>query len=54
MMLSLYLSSDSVHPVCLPPYQLPIKVGAELVVTGWGLLDEQGECFLSFFNKINY
>ncbi|XP_062844440.1 transmembrane protease serine 4b [Trichomycterus rosablanca] len=33
---------DTVHPVCLPPYQLPIKQGAELVVTGWGLLHEKG------------
>ncbi|XP_035382742.1 transmembrane protease serine 4b [Electrophorus electricus] len=33
----------SIHPVCLPPYQLSIKEGEELVVTGWGTLRENGE-----------
>ncbi|XP_076843745.1 transmembrane protease serine 4-like isoform X2 [Brachyhypopomus gauderio] len=32
----------SIHPVCLPPYQLSIKEGEELVVTGWGALRENG------------
>ncbi|XP_063059641.1 transmembrane protease serine 4b [Engraulis encrasicolus] len=34
---------DSVHPVCLPPYHLPLKTGEPLMVTGWGLLQENGE-----------
>ncbi|XP_072529264.1 transmembrane protease serine 4b [Salminus brasiliensis] len=33
---------DSVHPVCLPPHHLSIKEGEELVVTGWGVLKENG------------
>ncbi|XP_026777559.3 transmembrane protease serine 4b [Pangasianodon hypophthalmus] len=33
----------SIHPVCLPPYQLSIKAGDELVVTGWGVLQENGQ-----------
>lgn len=33
---------DSVRPVCLPPYHLPLKTGEQLVVTGWGLLQENG------------
>ncbi|KAL7834324.1 hypothetical protein SRHO_G00285710 [Serrasalmus rhombeus] len=34
---------NSIHPVCLPPHQLPIKAGEELVVTGWGVLKENGQ-----------
>ncbi|XP_036436839.1 transmembrane protease serine 4b [Colossoma macropomum] len=34
---------DSIHPVCLPPHQLSIKEGEELVVTGWGVLKENGQ-----------
>ncbi|KAI4903327.1 hypothetical protein NFI96_002987 [Prochilodus magdalenae] len=34
---------DSIHPVCLPPHQLLIKEGEELVVTGWGVLKENGQ-----------
>ncbi|KAL7838740.1 hypothetical protein AOLI_G00271440 [Acnodon oligacanthus] len=34
---------DSIHPVCLPPHQLSIKAGEELVVTGWGVLKENGQ-----------
>ncbi|KAK3509244.1 hypothetical protein QTP70_025597, partial [Hemibagrus guttatus] len=42
------LSSDvlpgaSIHPVCLPPYQLSIMEGDDLVVTGWGVLQENGK-----------
>ncbi|XP_062391975.1 transmembrane protease serine 4b [Sardina pilchardus] len=36
-------TTDSVYPVCLPPHFLPLKTGEPLVVTGWGLLREQGE-----------
>uniref|UniRef100_A0A4W4GLK5 Peptidase S1 domain-containing protein n=1 Tax=Electrophorus electricus TaxID=8005 RepID=A0A4W4GLK5_ELEEL len=39
----LFLPIASIHPVCLPPYQLSIKEGEELVVTGWGTLRENGE-----------
>ncbi|KAG7314428.1 hypothetical protein KOW79_021731 [Hemibagrus wyckioides] len=42
------LSSDivpgaSIHPVCLPPYQLSVMEGDDLVVTGWGVLQENGQ-----------
>ncbi|XP_012683911.2 transmembrane protease serine 4b [Clupea harengus] len=36
-------TGDSVRPVCLPPYHLPLKTGEQLVVTGWGLLQENGQ-----------
>ncbi|KAG5284487.1 hypothetical protein AALO_G00027250 [Alosa alosa] len=36
-------TTDSVYPVCLPPYYVPLKTGEPLVVTGWGLLEENGE-----------
>ncbi|KAL2095344.1 hypothetical protein ACEWY4_010063 [Coilia grayii] len=36
-------TGDSVRPVCLPPYHLPLRTGDPLVVTGWGLLQENGE-----------
>ncbi|KAI5630397.1 transmembrane protease, serine 4b, partial [Silurus asotus] len=34
------LPGASIHPVCLPPYQLSITAGDELVVTGWGVVHE--------------
>ncbi|KAM6946401.1 transmembrane protease serine 4a [Aplochiton taeniatus] len=30
-------------PVCLPPKSLDLKVGASMVVTGWGYLEEKGK-----------
>lgn len=30
-------------PVCLPPKDLNVADNAPLVVTGWGLLEENGE-----------
>ncbi|XP_053341164.1 transmembrane protease serine 4b [Clarias gariepinus] len=37
------LPGATIHPVCLPPYQLSISVGDNLVVTGWGILHENGQ-----------
>ncbi|XP_047665578.1 transmembrane protease serine 4b isoform X2 [Tachysurus fulvidraco] len=37
------LPGASIHPVCLPPYQLSIMVGDDLFVTGWGVLHEDGQ-----------
>ncbi|XP_028818921.1 transmembrane protease serine 4a isoform X2 [Denticeps clupeoides] len=34
---------DSSRPVCLPPYNLGLKAGDPLVVTGWGYLAENGD-----------
>ncbi|KAF4073354.1 hypothetical protein AMELA_G00257940 [Ameiurus melas] len=36
------LPGATIHPVCLPPYQLSIMAGEELVVTGWGVQQEKG------------
>ncbi|KAL0994276.1 hypothetical protein UPYG_G00120110 [Umbra pygmaea] len=37
------VTGDSIRPVCLPPYSLPVKAGDPLVVTGWGIKHEEGE-----------
>ncbi|TSO37107.1 Transmembrane protease serine 4 [Bagarius yarrelli] len=37
------LPGDYIHPVCLPPYQLSVMEGDELAVTGWGVLQENGQ-----------
>ncbi|KAK2816625.1 hypothetical protein Q7C36_022896 [Tachysurus vachellii] len=37
------LPGASIHPVCLPPYQLSIMEGDDLFVTGWGVQHENGQ-----------
>lgn len=38
-----FLPAASIHPVCLPPYQLSIMEGDDLFVTGWGVQHENGK-----------
>ncbi len=43
--------SDSRRPVCLPPQDLGLKGGDNLVVTGWGHLAEKGSLLFFLFNR---